>query len=412
MSKLNIYEKITEIIDKKSLQDGNIINVGNYEIVAKPEYVEVKGKTSISHYKIVFRKKDKPQFCYIDFEVERGKSENSINLYIDEFSCSYAEKTKGEGLKMLVALANYIHNKAEEQGVQCSAIELTALPIGQRHGHSNDLTDLVYYYQSIGFNMVSVSEEELFSNISDYEEDGVLMKADFNEFLEMHRSLLTGGKKNKNIYYMKYSKKRRITKKGTKKRNRTRKYKKGGMERVYQTYPMLFRDGNYFMPNRSGVPIVQPGEAVANAEPINIPIARATVSPAMAEPMPNSSWFDVAEPPVARAINPRLEKVYADIDLHGMPPGEPDIAVLLNRNPEFNLSYTDRSGLTLLDKAINLSSMKAFNQIINMPNIELDTMMHSLNYLNETIAKLPKNRTRPQMKELLITKMREKGFDI
>jgi hypothetical protein len=47
-----------------------------------------------------------------------------------------------------------------------------------------------------------------------------------------------------------------------------------------------------------------------------------------------------------------------------------------------------------------------------MPNIELDTMMHSLNYLNETIAKLPKNRTRPQMKELLITKMREKGFDI
>jgi hypothetical protein len=95
-----------------------------------------------------------------------------------------------------------------------------------------------------------------------------------------------------------------------------------------------------------------------------------------------------------------------------MPPGEPDIAVLLNRNPDFNLSYTDRSGLTLLDKAINLSSMKAFNQIINMPNIELDTMMHSLNYLNETIAKLPKNRTRPQMKELLITKMREKGFDI
>ena len=401
MSELNIYEKIKLMIDKESLKKGDIINVGDYEIVAKPEYIDMRGKTSISHYKTVFRKKDKPQFCYIEFEVERGKPENSIELYIDTFSCSYAEKTKGEGLKMLVALANYIHNKAEEQGVQCSAIELTALPIGQRHGHSNDLTDLVYYYQSIGFNMVSISEEELFSNISDYEEDGVLMTADFNEFLEMHRSLLTGGKKiNKNIYYMKYSKKRRITKKGTKKRNRTRKYKKGGMERVYQTYPMLFRDGN------------QPGEAVAHAEPINIPIARATVSQAIGEPMPNSSWFVVAEPPVARAINPRLEKVYADIDLHGMPPGEPDIAVLLNRNPEFNLSYTDRSGFTLLDKAINLSSMKAFNQIINMPNIELDTMMHSLNYLNETIAKLPKNKTRPQMKELLISKMREKGFDI
>jgi hypothetical protein len=401
MSELDIYEKIKLITDKESLKKGNIINVGNYEILAKPEYINMGSKTSISHYKTVFRKKDKPQFCYIDFEVERGKPENSIELYIDEFSCSYAEKTKGEGLKMLVALANYIHNKAEEQGVQSSAIELTALPIGQRHGHSNDLTELVYYYQSIGFNMVNITEEELFSNISDYEEDGVLMRANFNEFLEMHRSLLTGGKKNKNIYYMKYSKKKRITKKGTKKRNRTRKYKKGGMERVYQTYP-----------NTSGVPRLQQGEAVAYATPINIPIARATVSPVMAEPMPNSSWFDVAEPPVARAINTRLEKVYADIDLHGMPPGEPDIAVLLNRNPDFNLSYTDRSGLTLLDKAINLSSMKAFNQIINMPNIELDTMMHSLNYLNETIAKLPKNRTRPQMKELLITKMREKGFDI
>jgi hypothetical protein len=401
MSELDIYEKIKLITDKESLKKGNIINVGNYEILAKPEYINMGSKNSISHYKTVFRKKDKPQFCYIEFKIERGKPENSIELYIDEFSCSYAEKTKGEGLKMLVALANYIHNKAEEQGVQSSAIELTALPIGQRHGHSNDLTELVYYYQSIGFNMVNITEEELFSNISDYEEDGVLMRANFNEFLEMHRSLLTGGKKNKNIYYMKYSKKKRITKKGTKKRNRTRKYKKGGMERVYQTYP-----------NTSGVPRLQQGEAVAYATPINIPIARATVSPVMAEPMPNSSWFDVAEPPVARAINTRLEKVYADIDLHGMPPGEPDIAVLLNRNPDFNLSYTDRSGLTLLDKAINLSSMKAFNQIINMPNIELDTMMHSLNYLNETIAKLPKNRTRPQMKELLITKMREKGFDI
>jgi len=39
MSELNIYEKITEIINKKSLQDGNIINVGNYEIVAKPENI-------------------------------------------------------------------------------------------------------------------------------------------------------------------------------------------------------------------------------------------------------------------------------------------------------------------------------------------------------------------------------------
>jgi hypothetical protein len=213
MSELNIYEKIKLIIDKESLKKGDIINVGNYEIVANPEYVDMRGKTSISHYKTVFRKKDKPKFCYIEFEVERGKPENSIELYIDTFSCSYAEKTKGEGLKMLVALANYIHNKAEEQGVQCSAIELTALPIGQRHGHSNDLTELVYYYQSIGFNMVSVSEEELFSNISDYEEDGVLMRADFNEFLEMHRSLLTGGKKNKSKKTKKLYSKKRYSKK-------------------------------------------------------------------------------------------------------------------------------------------------------------------------------------------------------
>jgi hypothetical protein len=209
MSEFNIYDKINKIIDKKSLKDGNIINVGNYEIVANPEYIDMRGKTTISHYKTVFRKKDKPKFCYIEFEVERGKPENSIELYIDKFSCSYAEKTKGEGLKMLVALANYIYNKAEEQGVQCSVIELTALPIGQRHGHSNDIIDLVYYYQSIGFQLVALTEEELFNNVSEYEENGVLMRADFNQFLEMHRSLLTGGKKNKSKKYKKrYSKKR------------------------------------------------------------------------------------------------------------------------------------------------------------------------------------------------------------
>jgi hypothetical protein len=209
MSELSIYNKIEKMIDKESLKKGNIINLGDYEIVAKPEYIDMRGKTSISHYKTVFRKKNKPQFCYIEFEVERGKSENSIELYIDTFSCSYAEKTKGEGLKMLVSLANYIHNKAQEQGVQCSTIKLTALPIGQRHGHSNDIIDLVYYYQSIGFQLVELTEEELFSNVSDYEENGVLMTADFNEFLEMHRSLLTGGKKNKSKKTKKrYSKKR------------------------------------------------------------------------------------------------------------------------------------------------------------------------------------------------------------
>ena len=214
MSELEIYGKIEKMIDKDSLKSGAIINVGNYEIAAKPEYIDIKGKTSISHYKIIFRKKDKPQFCYIEFKIERGTSENTIELFIDEFSCSYSGKTKGEGLKMLVALANYIHSLAQEQGLECSVIQLTALPIGKSHGHSNDLIDLVYYYQSIGFNMVAISEEELFTNISDYEEDGVLMEADFNSFLEEHRSLLTGGKK------------RRISKKSTKKRNRTRKYKK------------------------------------------------------------------------------------------------------------------------------------------------------------------------------------------
>ncbi len=209
MSNLDIYDKIDLIINKKSLEDGNIINVGNFEIVAEPEYYMGMGVKTLISYRFFFRKKDKPQFCYIEFQVIEGNSKNSIKLYIDEFSCSYAEKTKGEGLKMLVALANYIHNKAKELGVQCSDIELTALPIGKKEVNSNDLINLVHYYQSIGFNMVDITEEELISHISDYKKYGVSMEVDFNSFLEMHRSLLTGGKKNKSKKNKKrYSKKR------------------------------------------------------------------------------------------------------------------------------------------------------------------------------------------------------------
>ncbi len=56
--------------------------------------------------------------------------------------------------------------------------------------------------------------------------------------------------------------------------------------------------------------------------------------------------------------------------------------------------------------------MTLFNKIINMPNIPIEMLFHSLNYLNQFIIKLPKNVTRPKLKFLLQNKIIERGYTI
>jgi hypothetical protein len=119
----------------------------------------------------------------------------------------------------------------------------------------------------------------------------------------------------------------------------------------------------------------------------------------------------------ASIINECETNIYKKIDLHGMPVSIEEITILLNNNPDYNFNYTDRNGRTLLDMVIVLASNKSsmmtlFNKIINMPNIPIEMLFHSLNYLNQFIIKLPKNVTRPKLKILLQNKIIERGYNI
>ncbi len=103
--------------------------------------------------------------------------------------------------------------------------------------------------------------------------------------------------------------------------------------------------------------------------------------------------------------------VYQKIDLHGMPYSIEKIEELLDNEPNFNINYLDKNGKSLLDKVINLASnnkivIRVFNRIINNLNISNNTLLNSLQHINEYIVRLPKNKTRPKLKVLLESKLR------
>jgi hypothetical protein len=100
------------------------------------------------------------------------------------------------------------------------------------------------------------------------------------------------------------------------------------------------------------------------------------------------------------------------INCYGTPYSEYGILHILKQNLNFDVSYIYDNDKTLLDIAIDLSSIESFNKILDISNIPLETLLHSINYLNETIVRLPKNKTRPQMKIILEDKLRELGINI
>jgi hypothetical protein len=114
----------------------------------------------------------------------------------------------------------------------------------------------------------------------------------------------------------------------------------------------------------------------------------------------------------------KRQKIVQDLDnilginCYGTPYSEYGILHILKQNPNFDVSYIYDNDKTLLDIAIDLSSIESFNKILDISNIPLETLLHSINYLNETIVRLPKNKTRPQMKIILEDKLRELGINI
>lgn len=94
------------------------------------------------------------------------------------------------------------------------------------------------------------------------------------------------------------------------------------------------------------------------------------------------------------------------------PSGESEIIVMLNKDPNTDVNYVYDNEVVLLDIAIDVSSLKAFNMLLDMPNISLETLLHSVNYLEQKILQLPKNKTRKIMKTILDNKLAELGINL
>lgn len=94
------------------------------------------------------------------------------------------------------------------------------------------------------------------------------------------------------------------------------------------------------------------------------------------------------------------------------PSGASEIIDMLNKDPNTDVNYVYDNGVVLLDIAIDVSSLKAFNMLLDMPNISLETLLHSVNYLEQKILDLPKNKTRKIMKTILDNKLAEFGINL
>lgn len=181
-----IYNEIRNFEDK--IKQSGPINIPFNDIMYELlyEYIE-----NVPTY--IFRRQDKPM-CAIDFKLESDYDNKNNkyhkNIYINFFDCDYEDKPKREGLRMMVALIDYIKRNLIED---FKYIELTAEPHRPiynphtkkiSHIGSGDLIKLVEYYRNIGFNfMYPEDEEEL------YELEDVKMRANVNEFLKKHHSI-------------------------------------------------------------------------------------------------------------------------------------------------------------------------------------------------------------------------------
>lgn len=110
----------------------------------------------------------------------------------------------------------------------------------------------------------------------------------------------------------------------------------------------------------------------------------------------------VVSPVSAPVVAPIIQK----------PSGESEIIAMLNKDPNTDVNYVYDNEVVLLDIAIDVSSLKAFNMLLDMPNISLETLLHSVNYLEQKILQLPKNKTRKIMKNILDNKLAELGINL
>ncbi len=180
--------KIKSIIEIKT---GEIIDV---------IYDNVTYEILVQDYDFIFRRKDHPM-CLINFQLDYIRSDDEYDnyVYINYFECEYEGKPRRDGLKMLVRLMDFINIRAREVGIQIKYIKLIAEPyiaLYNRHDQTTTrapggmrLSDLVQYYEKIGFKLDKPSDA-----IDTLESAN--MTADFDKFMNMHKTILKPTKKS------------------------------------------------------------------------------------------------------------------------------------------------------------------------------------------------------------------------
>ncbi len=151
---------------------------------------------------MLFRHADNPT-CFIDFNFDYMPIFTDNNdfvryknfIYVNYFQCSNEYSTKGDGLKLLVAFANFIHNQVNafnaEKRVhnhafhfEIESIQLTAEPYNPKYPElpccSKDYQKLRSYYKKLGFYFVNPEDKH---NAS----EPALMEADFDTFYWKYR---------------------------------------------------------------------------------------------------------------------------------------------------------------------------------------------------------------------------------
>lgn len=182
--------KIKSIIEIKA---GEIIDV---------IYDKVTYEILVQDYDFIFRRKDHPM-CLINFQLDYIRSDDDYDnyVYINYFECEYEGKPRRDGLKMLVRLMDFINIRAREVGIQFKYIKLIAEPyiaLYNRHDQTTTrapggmrLSDLVQYYEKIGFKLDKPSDEDNLETL-----ESANMTADFDKFMNMHKTILKPTKKS------------------------------------------------------------------------------------------------------------------------------------------------------------------------------------------------------------------------
>jgi hypothetical protein len=132
------------------------------------------------------------------------------------------------------------------------------------------------------------------------------------------------------------------------------------------------------------------------------PVSKPTVNYTVAEAFitDSSAKSSLNQEYIPNAVDIETDKLYFNINTYGYPINKHKLYELF-LNPKYNINFANKQGFTIIDETINRSLYNEFIIFIKHPDITMDTVYHTLNYLYKCMIKMPKNKTRLLMIELI-----------